>query len=69
MKTNKQIIEAKAKQLVASLNIGEQVAGLSTADTLTAISIRFARLSSDAAKKAAADCRNMATMARKYGCA
>lgn len=68
MKTNKQLIETKTQELVASLNIADQVAGLSTADTLKNIAIRFARLSSAAAKNASTDCLKMAAMAQKYGC-
>lgn len=68
MNSNKAIIESRTAELVASLNIADQVAGLSTAATLSNIAIRLDRLSSAAAKQAAADCLNMAKMAQKYGC-
>jgi hypothetical protein len=68
MKTNKKLIENKTAVLVSSLNIAEQVVGFSTAEKLINIAIRFARLSSAAARQASRDCLNMAEMAKKYGC-
>jgi len=57
--TNSQLIAARTDELAASLGIEDQLQGMTTAQKLANIAIRFSRLNSAAAKQGAAKCLEM----------
>jgi hypothetical protein len=63
--TNSQLIATRTDELAASLGIEDQLQGLTTAQKLADMAIRFGRLSSAAAKDAAAKCLAMKAMVEK----
>lgn len=63
--TNSQLIAARTNELAASLGIEDQLQGMTTAQKLANMAIRFGRLSSAAAKEAAAKCLEMKAMAER----
>lgn len=67
--TNSQLIAARTNELAARLGIEDQLQGMTTAQKLADMAIRFGRLSSAAAKNAAADCLEMKAVAERLNAA
>jgi hypothetical protein len=63
--TTAQLLAKRTDELAADLGITEQQAGMTTAQKLADMAIRFARLNSAAAREAAAKCLQMKAMAEK----
>lgn len=63
--TNSQLIATRTNELAASLGIADQLQGLTTAQKLANMAVRFGRLSSPAAKTAAANCLAMQAVAER----
>jgi hypothetical protein len=63
--TNSQLIATRTNELAASLGIEDQLQGLTTAQKLANMAVRFNRLSSVAAKAAAAKCLAMQAVAER----
>jgi hypothetical protein len=63
--TNSQLIATRTNELAASLGIEDQLHGLTTAQKLANMAVRFSRLSSVAAKAAAAKCLAMQAVAER----
>lgn len=63
--TNSQLIAARTNELAASLGIEDQLQGMTTAQKLANMAIRFGRLTSAAAKEAAAKCLEMKAVAER----
>lgn len=64
----KQMIEIRTAKLAASLHITDQVAGMTTAQTLRNIAERLSKLTKEGAHDRAKDCLFLATQADKHGC-
>lgn len=67
--TNSQLIAARTNELAASLGIEDQLQNMTTAQKLANMAIRFGRLSSAAAKDAAAKCLEMKATAERLNAA
>jgi hypothetical protein len=63
--TNSQLITARTNELAARMGIEDQLQGMTTAQKLANMASRFSRLSSAAAKEAAAMCLEMKAMAER----
>ena len=67
--TNSQLIALRTNELAASLGIEDQLQGMTTAQKLADMAIRFARLRGAAMAAAAAKCLEMKAMAERLGAA
>jgi hypothetical protein len=67
--TDSQLIAIRTNELAARLGIQDQLDGMTTAQKLANMAVRFSRLSSSAAREAAAKCLEMKAVADRLGAA